>query len=68
MPQRTLRFRIRQDGLVEETVEGSLGADCCRLTESLEEALGSVEKRETTSEAFLASQEQTQSLPAEQLF
>ena len=26
MPQRTLRFRIRQDGLVEESVEGLVGA------------------------------------------
>ena len=52
MPQRTLRFRIRQDGIVEETVEGVVGTSCQQLTESLEEALGVVERREATSDAF----------------
>ncbi len=65
MPQRTLRFRIRQDGLVEESVEGVLGQSCSQLTKSLEEALGSVEHKESTSEAFLQPQDQSQSIPAE---
>ncbi len=65
MPERTLRFRITQDGRVEESVEGVLGASCHQLTEKLEEALGQVEKTEPTSEAFLHPQEQCQTNPAE---
>ena len=42
MPQRTLRFKIRQDGRVEETVEGLVGEACIDLTEKLEDALGTV--------------------------
>ena len=65
MPQRTLRFRIRQDGIVEETVEGVSGESCNQLTESLEEALGVVEYKKTTAEAFLRPEDQSQTLPAE---
>ena len=65
MPQRTLRFRIRQDGRVEETVEGVSGMSCSELTESLEEALGAVEHRKPSSEAYLSPQSQQTSLPAE---
>ena len=65
MPQRTLRFRIRQDGIVEETVEGLQGDSCYQLTESLEEALGVVQRREPTSDAYIQSQDQSQSIPAE---
>jgi len=60
MPQRTLRFRIRQDGVVEETVEGIVGQDCYQLTEKLESALGSVEQRELTSEAYICPEDQSQ--------
>ncbi len=63
MPQRTLRFRIRQDGLVEESVEGVVGDACHELTASIEEALGSVENHEPTSESFL-TEDQTQALSA----
>ena len=65
MPQRTLRFKIRQDGRVEETVEGLVGEACIDLTENLEEALGTVERREPTSEAFLREKVQKQTIPAE---
>ena len=65
MPQRTLRFKIRQDGRVEETVEGLVGEACIDLTEKLEEALGTVERREPTSEAFLREKVQKQTIPAE---
>ena len=68
MPQRTLRFKIRQDGLVEESVEGALGQSCHRLTETLEGALGVVQATEPTSEAYLSDEVQSQSLSAEQLF
>tara|TARA_Y100001968_G_C19121586_1_gene602251 strand:+ start:516 stop:719 length:204 start_codon:yes stop_codon:yes gene_type:complete len=65
MAQRTLRFKIRQDGRVEETVEGLVGEACIHLTEKLEAALGSVELRKTTSEAFLRKEAQKQTIPAE---
>ena len=65
MAQRTLRFKIRQDGRVEETVEGIVGEGCIDLTEKLEAALGSVEQRKPTSEAFLKQQVQKQTIPAE---
>ena len=64
MPQRTLRFKIRQDGRVEETVEGLVGEACIHLTEKLEAALGSVEQRKSTSEAFLREEVQKQTISA----
>ena len=59
MPQRILRFRISQDGSVEETVEGFTGQSCLTLTEKLESALGSVQQRELTSEAYICPEEQS---------
>ena len=67
MPQRTLRFKIRQDGLVEESVEGVSGQSCQKLTEKLENDLGVVQRSEPTAEAFLREDVQTQSISAEQL-
>ncbi len=68
MPQRTLRFKIRQDGFVEETVEGVVGDSCMQLTENLEEALGVVDRKQPTSEAFLHKKSQPLSLSAKQQF
>ncbi len=65
MPQRTLRFKIRQDGVVEESVEGVIGQSCQQLTEKLEAALGSVEHRELKSEAYLQQEVQSQTIPLE---
>ena len=64
MPQRTVRFTIRPDGRVEERVEGVQGETCQQLTERLEAALGTVERREPTTEAFLQPEIQSQTLPA----
>lgn len=61
MPQRTVRFRIRPDGRVEETVEGIAGDGCLQLTDRLEAALGTVERRVSTSEAFTTAQTLNQS-------
>jgi hypothetical protein len=58
MAQRTIRFRIRPDGRVEELVEGVQGIGCERLTERIEARLGSVQQRRNTSEAFLAPADQ----------
>ena len=65
MPQRTLRFKIRQDGRVEETVEGLVGEACIDLTQKLEDALGTVERREPTSDTFLREKVQKQIISAE---
>ena len=59
MPQRILRFRISQDGSVQESVEGFTGQSCLRLTEKLESALGNVQQRELTSEAYICPEEQS---------
>ena len=56
MAQRTIRFRIRPDGRVEETVEGLAGQGCQQLTERIESRLGTVQQRQETSEAFQSEQ------------
>ena len=65
MPQRTVRFTIRPDGRVEEQVEGIAGEACQQLTEKLEAALGTVEQRQPTAEAFVQSEVQSQTLPTQ---
>ena len=56
MPQRTLRFKIHQDGKVEETVEGFYGNACNDATKNIENALGEVKVKNKTSEAFISNQ------------
>ena len=56
MPQRTLRFKIHQDGKVEETVEGFNGNACNNATKNIEDALGEVKIKNNTSEAFISNQ------------
>ena len=56
MPQRTLRFKIHQDGKVEETVEGFNGNACNSATKNIEDALGEVKVKNKTSEAFISNQ------------
>ena len=53
MPQRTLRFKIHQDGKVEETVEGFIGNACNDATKNLEDSLGEVKVKKKSSEAFI---------------
>lgn len=52
MAQRTIRFRIRPDGRVEEHVEGMQGQACESLTERIEARLGHVSQRRSTAEAY----------------
>ena len=59
MPQRTLRFKINQDGVVEETVEGFAGNSCNQATKNLEDALGKVTVKNKTSDAFISNQNET---------
>ena len=56
MPQRTLRFKILQDGRVQEAVEGFEGDSCNDATKNLEEALGEIKSKSLTSEAFISNQ------------
>ena len=56
MPQKTLRFKIHQDGRVDETVEGFTGNSCNEATKNLEEALGKVTVTKKTSDAFISNQ------------
>ena len=56
MPQKTLRFKIHQDGRVEETVEGFTGNSCNDATKNLENALGKVTVKNKTSDAFISNQ------------
>ena len=55
MPLRTLRFKIHQDGRVEEFVEGFNGSLCNEATEKLENSLGDVKSKKKTSEAFVCN-------------
>ncbi|MEB3271755.1 MAG: DUF2997 domain-containing protein [Synechococcus sp.] len=55
MAQRTIRFRIRPDGRVEEQVEGVQGQACEALTERIEARLGRVRQRQCTAEAFASA-------------
>ena len=56
MPQKTLRFKIHQDGRVDETVEGFTGNSCNEATKNLEDALGKVTDKNKTSDAFISNQ------------
>ena len=56
MPQRTLRFKIYQDGRVQETVEGFEGDSCNDATKNLEDALGEVKTKKLTTESFVVNQ------------
>ena len=56
MPQRTLRFKIHQDGKVEETVEGFNGNACNGATKNIEDALGEVKVKNKTSKGFISNQ------------
>ena len=56
MPQRTLRFKIYQDGRVQETVEGFEGNSCNDATRNLETALGEVKTKKLTTDSFVINQ------------
>ena len=56
MPQKILRFKIHQDGRVEETVEGFTGSSCNEATKNLENTLGKVTVKNRTSDAFISNQ------------
>ena len=45
MKQQKITYRIRQDGVVYETTEGTEGNECERLTQDIENALGTLSNR-----------------------
>ena len=50
--QQTLKFTIRQDGIVSEEVIGVIGNQCQEITKSIEEKLGEVSHVETKPEYY----------------
>lgn len=52
-----IEFVIRPDGSVEERVIGVNGPDCLKITASIEDALGTVAKREHTPEFYNQSEQ-----------
>ncbi len=52
MEQQIIRFRIHQDGTVEELVEGVTGSSCQELTKNIENKLGEVEFRKDTADLY----------------
>lgn len=49
--EQKIRFTIKPNGIVTQDVTGVSGPACTALTESIEEALGKVSKRELKEEA-----------------
>tara|TARA_B100000427_G_scaffold1896_1_gene1887 strand:- start:239 stop:550 length:312 start_codon:yes stop_codon:yes gene_type:complete len=52
--KQTLKFTIRQDGYVTEEVMGTVSNECVKLTEQIENKLGSLEKRVFKPDHYLA--------------
>ena len=59
MPQRTLRFKIHQNGQIQESVEGFEGDSCLNATKNIEEALGEVKSKRLSTDAFTSNQNKT---------
>ena len=55
----TLEFIIYPDGRVKEVVTGVVGASCEEVTRKIEQEIGNVVARETTSEFYQQSVQQT---------
>ena len=55
MPQQTIRFCIRPNGVVEELVEGVQGEGCLELTRSIEAKFGTVQRCTPTSNHYQAA-------------
>ena len=52
MGQKTIVYRIRQDGVVEERVEGASGQECEELTKNIENKLGDVSFRQHQPQSY----------------
>ena len=60
MAQETIKFTIRQDGMVKEEVLGVYGDACERLTKRVEDALGHVHFTQETSDRYVNNTVQEQ--------
>ena len=59
MEKQTIKFTIRQDGLVSEEVVGVVGDACQDLTKLIEERIGEVTYVETKPEYYQTEQNVT---------
>ena len=57
--KQTIRYKIRQDGIVEEIVEGVQGAQCEELTRNVENKLGDVTRRLNKPEYYQTQVDQS---------
>ena len=57
MAQETIKFTIRQDGMVKEEVLGVYGDACERLTKRVEDALGHVHFTQETADRYVTNQQ-----------
>ena len=60
MAQETIKFTIRQDGMVKEEVMGVYGDACERLTKRVEDALGHVHFTQETGDRYVNNTVQEQ--------
>ena len=59
MNAKRIVYRIRQDGIVEETTQGCHGDTCESMTKNIENALGDLTRRIHTSEYYKAQKDVT---------
>ncbi len=52
MKQEKIKYIIKQDGTVEEKVEGVVGDTCTTLTREIEKRLGDLEKQVYTADYY----------------
>ena len=60
MAQETIKFTIRQDGMVSEEVQGVYGDACENLTKRVEDALGHVHFTQETADRYVNNTVQEQ--------
>ena len=53
MAQETIKFTIRQDGMVKEEVQGVYGDACEKLTKNIEDKLGHVHFTQETADRYV---------------
>jgi len=59
MAKQSIKFTIRQDGIVSEEVFGAIGNECQDITKSIEEKLGNVTYVETKPEYYQSQENVT---------
>ena len=59
MAKQSIKFTIRQDGMVSEEVFGAIGNECQDITKSIEDKLGNVTYVETKPEYYQSQENVT---------